>query len=83
MSVNTTTGTKKPIISDIQEKLTDIRKYSTLKIVVGFGISDSKQAKKIAKIADGIVVGSKYIKLINNEKDLNKLVKFNKSLNFG
>jgi len=42
---------------------------------VGFGISNPKQAREIASIADGIVIGSAVVRLIDENKSNPDLVK--------
>ncbi|MCK5347111.1 MAG: tryptophan synthase subunit alpha, partial [Candidatus Heimdallarchaeota archaeon] len=41
-----------------------IRKMTKLPVIVGFGVSTPAQAKEISKNADGVIVGSAIIKLI-------------------
>ncbi|MBT4989418.1 MAG: tryptophan synthase subunit alpha [Rickettsiales bacterium] len=67
VSVNATTGSQEPVVSEIKAKLKIIRKYTELPIAVGFGIKNKKQAAAIAKFADFIVVGSQYIKILQDE----------------
>lgn len=64
ISVMGITGTKKPEIEDIIRDVTRIRALSSLPVVAGFGISTPAQAATIAPHADGIVVGSAFVKLI-------------------
>jgi len=42
-----------------------IRKITKLPIAVGFGISKPQQAKEISRFADGVVVGSAFVRLID------------------
>lgn len=53
----------------VAEKVADIRQHTDLPIAVGFGVKDSASAKNIAQIADGVVVGSAFIRLIENNLD--------------
>ncbi len=64
ISITGVTGTAAPKIDDIEADLKKIRKISSLPIAVGFGISRPEQAREIARLADGIVVGSALVKLI-------------------
>jgi tryptophan synthase alpha chain len=41
-----------------------IRALTKLPIVVGFGVSTPEQARQIGNAADGVVVGSAFVKLI-------------------
>ncbi len=58
VSMTGITGTKDIEINGIKDRLDQIRAQSALPIVVGFGIKQPEQAAAIAKIADGVVVGS-------------------------
>ena len=40
-----------------------IRKSSSLPVAVGFGISTPEQAKQMALLADGVIVGSAIVRL--------------------
>jgi tryptophan synthase alpha chain len=64
ISVTGVTGTAKPNVEDIQRDLARIRKTSDLPVAVGFGISTPDQAADIAPHADGIVIGSAIVKMI-------------------
>jgi tryptophan synthase alpha chain len=43
---------------DLHETMARLRSVCTLPIAVGFGISTPEQARAVADIADGVVVGS-------------------------
>ena len=54
-------------------------------VAVGFGISSSGQARDIARIADGVIVGSAIVKIIadnqkNNRALISKVSNFTKNL---
>ncbi len=56
----------------IEKKIPQLRKYIKLPIGVGFGIRDAATALAVAKLCDGVVVGSRIVQEIENstEKDL-------------
>ncbi len=60
------TGQKSADIQELKKIIPNIRKYSNLPIVAGFGIKDKKNVLEICKTADGVVVGSSIIKIIEN-----------------
>ena len=64
ISITGVTGTAAPELGGIKADLKKIRKISSLPVAVGFGISQSEQARQIGRLADGIVVGSALVKLI-------------------
>ncbi|MCR5231379.1 MAG: tryptophan synthase subunit alpha, partial [Acholeplasmatales bacterium] len=41
-----------------------IRKHTTTKVAIGFGISNPAKAKEMADISDGAIVGSAIVNLI-------------------
>ena len=75
VSVTGVTGTLKPVFEDIRRGVDQIRKVSSLPVVVGFGISNPAQAAEIASLGDGIVVGSAFIKEISEGHGKNDLAK--------
>lgn len=58
------TGTRNEINTDLKSIVDVIRQNSSVPCAIGFGISTPKQAKKMADIADGAIVGSAIIKII-------------------
>ncbi|KUG24617.1 tryptophan synthase alpha chain [hydrocarbon metagenome] len=77
ISITGITGTAAPKIGNIKTEVQNIRKITNLPIAVGFGISQPQQAKEIARFADGVVIGSAIVRLIDenkNNRDLTKTV---------
>ncbi len=74
ISITGVTGTAVPMIEDVKMELEKLKGNTNLPVVVGFGISTPKQAADFAPLADGIVVGSAFVRLIgeigNGEKPL-------------
>ena len=62
------TGTKKPEVALIKRDVARIRQFSSLPVAVGFGISTPIQAAEIAPHADGVVVGSAFVKMIDENR---------------
>lgn len=58
------TGTRSEINTDLKSIFDVIRQNSSVPCAIGFGISTPAQAKKMADIADGAIVGSAIIKII-------------------
>lgn len=69
ISVAGITGSKSAQIEEVQSKISELRKISNLPIVVGFGIKTAKQAEEFSKIADGIVIGSAFVRKIADNLD--------------
>ena len=69
------TGMQEHVAGSIGGRIDLLRKYTSLPICVGFGISTPDQAAAVAKQADGAVVGSVLVNRIaewGREKDLPK-----------
>jgi len=58
------TGTAKPDSENVKRDIPRIKAYTDIPVVVGFGISTLGQAKEFAPLADGIVIGSAFVRLI-------------------
>jgi tryptophan synthase alpha chain len=74
ISITGITGTAAPKIDHIETAVKKIRKITKLPIAVGFGISKPQQAREIARFADGIVIGSAVVSLIDENKNNSDLV---------
>jgi len=58
VSLKGVTGAAHLDISGVEQKMAQIRKHTDIPIGVGFGIRDADSAKRIAAVADAVVVGS-------------------------
>ena len=82
VSVTGTTGIRKKIPKKLNRKIKEIKSFTQKPVVVGFGISNAKQARQIISYgANGIVVGSALIRVLNKHRSnsLLKVEKFIKS----
>lgn len=59
------TGTRSEIKTDLASIVKVVRENSTVPCAIGFGISTPEQARKMAGISDGAIVGSAIIKLLD------------------
>lgn len=58
------TGTRSEITTDLASIVSVVRQNTKIPCAIGFGISTPEQARKMADIADGAIVGSAIIKLL-------------------
>lgn len=58
------TGVRSEIKTDLAAIIADIRAVTRTPVAVGFGIATPEQATQIAKLADGVIVGSAIVRLI-------------------
>jgi len=68
-----TTGLRDGLPEGFQEKMASIKAIVNLPVVVGFGISNNEMAKEIRKFADGVVVGSLFVKALEEGMSLPSL----------
>lgn len=64
VSVAGITGKQQAAIASIEENVQRIKTHTDLPVAVGFGVRTPEQAADIAKVADGVVVGSALIDLV-------------------
>lgn len=57
------TGTRSDFSTDFDEFFGEIKKSCTVPAMVGFGISNPEQAKKMSGYCDGVIVGSAVVKI--------------------
>lgn len=62
------TGVRQEITTDIESLVSEIKKYTKTKVAVGFGISRPDQVKEYSAYADGCIVGSAIVKLVEKHK---------------
>lgn len=76
VSMTGITGTKLLINNSIGKSVRTIRKLTLKPVAVGFGVSTPAEAKAVAGISDGVIVGSAIVKKIRegSEKELKKFL---------
>ncbi len=67
VSVTGTTGARKELPDDLEKTVGKIRKKTSKPLCIGFGISNPQQAGQVAHLADGVIIGSQIIKLMQIE----------------
>lgn len=63
------TGMRSEIKTDISSILSAIRRVTDIPTAVGFGINTPKQAEAMGEQADGVIVGSAIVKIIEKYQD--------------
>ena len=58
------TGTRTEITTDLSAIVEVVRQNTSVPCAIGFGISTPEQAKKMAALSDGVIVGSAIMKLL-------------------
>ncbi|MFC1478046.1 tryptophan synthase subunit alpha [Candidatus Margulisiibacteriota bacterium] len=78
VSTTGVTGARESLPASLKALIKEVKKASPLPVAVGFGISSAKQAKSVAELADGVIIGSALVKLI--EKSTPKALTFIKEV---
>lgn len=60
------TGARNSVSADASELVSRIRKTTELPVAVGLGVSTREQAKDVSAYADGVIVGSAFIKALQD-----------------
>ncbi|UCH43561.1 MAG: tryptophan synthase subunit alpha [Dehalococcoidales bacterium] len=69
VSVTGVTGARDHLPPDLKAFVGSVRQKASQPLCVGFGISTPEQAKQVAGIADGVIVGSRLIQLMEAGDD--------------
>lgn len=64
------TGERESVSTAVAPLVNSMRELTPLPLAVGFGISTPEQAREVSKIADAVVVGSAFVRLIEQNGDL-------------
>ena len=73
VSLKGTTGEKKELSKSISDELSEIKKLIKIPLACGFGISTPEQAKQVSSNADGVIVGSAIVRIIERFKKTTKM----------
>ena len=69
VSVTGVTGARAMLSDEIAPMIAELRKHTDKPVSVGFGISTPEQATQVAQIADGVIVGSAIVNVIEDNID--------------
>ena len=69
VSLTGVTGARAMLSDEIAPMITELRKHTDKPISVGFGVSTAEQAAQIAQVADGVIVGSAIINVVEEHID--------------
>ena len=78
------TGSSNLDMNEIEKNISKIRQYTSIPTLAGFGIKTPSDAKILAKCADGVIVGSSIVEMIDAAKeteDFSKIEEYLKDLN--
>ncbi|MEU2514830.1 tryptophan synthase subunit alpha [Streptomyces syringium] len=64
------TGTRASVGQEAEELVRRTRAVTELPVCVGLGVSNARQAEEVARFADGVIVGSAFVKRLLDAPDL-------------
>ncbi len=76
VSLTGVTGTREELPAGLESFIKRVRQHTRQPLCVGFGISSAAQARRVAATADGVIVGSRLIQLIEEDSTLRSLKQF-------
>jgi tryptophan synthase alpha chain len=62
VSLTGTTGERDEVSADLADTVARVRASTEVPVAVGFGISTPEQARSVAELADGVIVGSRVVR---------------------
>lgn len=69
VSLTGVTGARQKLPINLAQFLAKVRSKTNKPLVVGFGISTAKQAREVAKLSDGVIIGSALLNQLEIEKN--------------
>jgi tryptophan synthase alpha chain len=80
VSLTGVTGVRDELPRELESFVARVRVRTEKPLCIGFGVSTPEQARRIAKVADGVIVGSRIIQLFDEDKSLKNVHSFIKCL---
>ena len=80
VSLTGVTGARDTLSPELESLVRRVRQKAKQPLCVGFGVSTPEHVRQVATIADGVIVGSRIIQLIEEDSSLTSLKPFISSL---
>ena len=80
VSLTGVTGARDRLPEELEGFVAKVRRTTEKPLCVGFGVSTPEQARRVASVADGVIVGSRIMQLFDEDKSLGSACSFVKSL---
>jgi len=68
VSLRGVTGARQALPTDVEGVIAKLRAKTSKPICVGFGISTPEQAHQVARLADGVIVGSRILEIVESSE---------------
>ena len=69
VSIAGVTGARPQLASGLSDFVGRIRRATSTPIAIGFGVSTPEQAGEVSRIADGVIVGSALVQIVDRAED--------------
>jgi tryptophan synthase alpha chain len=66
VSLKGVTGVREALPADLERFVANLRRKTSKPICVGFGISTPEQARRVTELADGVIVGSRILEIVES-----------------
>ena len=76
VSLTGVTGARQTLPPELESFVKRVRQKAKQPLCVGFGVSNPEQAGRIARIADGVIVGSRIIQLMEADESMASVANF-------
>lgn len=88
VSLTGVTGVRATLSDEITPMITELREHTDKPVGVGFGVSTPEHARQVSEIADGVIVGSAIVNVVednmhNKEQLLKSVKQFTSELSVG
>mgnify|MGYP006284138205 CR=1 FL=1 len=82
VSLTGVTGAREGMSEGLEDFVERVRESTKLPLCVGFGISTPEQAARVGRIADGVIIGSRLIALMEADPSLSEVSRFIANVRF-
>ena len=76
VSLTGVTGARDRLPEGLETFIARVREKTKKPLCVGFGVSTPEQARRVARVADGVIVGSRIIQLLDEDTSLENACSF-------
>lgn len=80
VTVTGITGAQNEFAGNLKDHLALLKKFSSVPVMAGFGISTPSQVREMSQLADGVIVGSRIVEALHsgNQEFIRELIKASK-----
>ena len=75
VTVTGTTGARRELPDDLLQSLRAVKAACPLPVAAGFGISTPEQVRELCAVVDGVVVGSRIVRAIEQQEPIEPLIR--------